>query len=210
MGEAKTFEQIRKAETAAKCFAIVKSNDDKRLVFGWANVATRVTGEVIEDFQDDIIEIEVLEKAAYEYVLHFGTAGEMHERGGVGRLVESVVFTKEKAAAMNVYAALQTNPSILERIKYQGSEANPADVTANVLAQLFKVDEFVVAEAVVNRGKIGAEDKMEFVCDPNSLLLCYTTSAPAIDEPSAGYTFAWDMLGNGQYMAVQKAFSRNA
>ena len=107
-------------------------------------------------------------------------------------------------AGINVYGALQTNPSILERIKYQGSEANPADVTANVLAQLFKVDEFVVAESVINRAPIGAEDDLQFVCNPDSLLLCYTTNAPAIDEPSAGYTFAWDMLGNGQYTAVQQ------
>ena len=34
------------------------------------------------------------------------------------------------------------------------------------------------------------------------MLLCYTTNSPAIDEPSAGYTFTWDMLGNGQWMAV--------
>jgi len=105
---------------------------------------------------------------------------------------------------INVFAALQTNPSILERIKYHGSEANPAEVTANVLAQLFKVKEFVVGESVVNRAKIGEKDKLEFVCDPNALLLCYTTDAPAIDEPSAGYTFAWDMLGNNQYLAVQQ------
>jgi hypothetical protein len=83
-------------------FKIVKSDDDKRLVFGWANVAVRASGEVIKDFQNDIIEIEVLEKAVYEYTLDFGTAGEMHQRGGVGRLVESVVFTKEKAAAMGI------------------------------------------------------------------------------------------------------------
>ncbi|MCL2215408.1 MAG: XkdF-like putative serine protease domain-containing protein [Defluviitaleaceae bacterium] len=83
-------------------FAILKSEDDQRLVFGWASVAARVDGEVIEDHQRDIIETEVLEKAAYEYTLDFGTAGEMHQRGGVGRLVESVVFTKEKAAAMGI------------------------------------------------------------------------------------------------------------
>ena len=105
---------------------------------------------------------------------------------------------------INVFGALQTNPSILERIKYQGSEANPADVTVNVLAQLFKVREVVVSEAVINRAPIGVEDDLQFVCEPNDLLLCYTTDAPAIDEPSAGYTFAWDMLGNGQYVAMQQ------
>ncbi|MCL2388110.1 MAG: hypothetical protein FWC89_11280 [Defluviitaleaceae bacterium] len=111
---------------------------------------------------------------------------------------------------INVFGALQSNPAILERIKFQGSEANPADVTTNVLAQLFKVKEFVVSEAVVNRAKIGMDDDLQFVCDPNALLLCYTTDAPAIDEPSAGYTFAWDMLGNGQYMAVQQYLGQPA
>jgi hypothetical protein len=108
------------------------------------------------------------------------------------------------AMGVNVFAALQTNPTILERIKYQGSEANPADVTENVLAQLFKVKEIVVAEAVYNSAPIGAPDNMQFICDPNSVLLTYTTDAPSIDEPSAGYTFTWDMLGNGQYTAVQQ------
>jgi hypothetical protein len=89
-------------EKMPRNYSIVKSDDDRRLVFGWASVAVRVTGEVIEDWQNDIVEIDVLEKAAYDYVLDFGTAGEMHERGGVGRLVESVVFTKEKAAAMGI------------------------------------------------------------------------------------------------------------
>jgi hypothetical protein len=72
----------------------MKSDDDKRLVFGWASVAVRADGEVIEDWQEDIIDIADLEAAAYEFTADYGTAGEMHERGGVGRLVESVVFTK--------------------------------------------------------------------------------------------------------------------
>ena len=104
----------------------------------------------------------------------------------------------------NAYTALTVNPSILERIKYQGSEANPANVTANVLAQLFGLDEVIIAESVYNAAPYGALDDMRFICDPDSALLTYTTSAPSIDEPSAGYTFTWDMLGNGQYTAVQQ------
>ena len=108
MGGAKTFEQTRGACAPATGMkkthrlAVMKSDDDKRLVFGWASVAVRVNGEVIEDYQEDIVEIDELEKAAYEYVAKFGTAGENHERGGVGRLIESAVFTKEKAAAMGI------------------------------------------------------------------------------------------------------------
>ena len=108
MGGAMTFGQARGACTPATGdnsthrLTVMKSDDDKKQVFGWASVAVRVSGEVIEDHQEDIIEIDELEKAAYEYVAEFGAAGEMHERGGVGRLIESVVFTKEKAAAMGI------------------------------------------------------------------------------------------------------------
>lgn len=83
-------------------FIITKSDDDERLVFGWANVAVRVDGEQITDWQGDMIDPEELEKAAYNYVAEFGTAGEMHRRGGVGKVIESCVFTKEKAEALGI------------------------------------------------------------------------------------------------------------
>ena len=43
---------------------------------------------------------------------------------------------------------------------------------------------------------------MQFIGDPNAFLLTYAPNTPAIDEPSAGYIFTWDMLGNGQYMPI--------
>lgn len=46
--------------------------------------------------EGDIIEPEELENAAYEYVRLYGDGGEMHGRGGVAVLIESVVFTEEK------------------------------------------------------------------------------------------------------------------
>ena len=105
---------------------------------------------------------------------------------------------------VNVFSALTVNGAILDRIKYQGSEANPANVTANVLAQLFGLDEVIVAKSVHNAAAPGQAGNLQFICDPDDALLVYTTSAPSIDEPSAGYTFTWDMLGNGQYTAVQQ------
>jgi len=83
-------------------FKIAKSDDDKRLAFGWANVSIRTDGEVIEDWQEDIIEPEELEKAAYQFVELYREGGEMHERGGVAVLVESVVFTQEKQKAIGI------------------------------------------------------------------------------------------------------------
>lgn len=83
-------------------FKITKSDDEKMLAFGWANVSVRTDGEVIEDFQNDIVEPEELESAAYNFVELYREGGEMHERGGAAVLIESVVFTKEKVAAMGI------------------------------------------------------------------------------------------------------------
>ncbi|MCU7380510.1 hypothetical protein OBO34_19545 [Clostridiales Family XIII bacterium ASD5510] len=98
------------------------------------------------------------------------------------------------------FKALKNNPTILERVKYGGSTANPALVTENVLAQLFGIDQVLVFKSTYNAAAQGQPDDMQFICNPNDALLTYTTNSPAIDEPSAGYIFAWDMLGNGQYM----------
>lgn len=85
-------------------FKVAKSDDDKMLAFGWASVAIRADGEIIEDWQGDIIEPEELERAAYEYVLLYRDGGEMHDpdKGVVATLIESVVFTPEKMQAMGI------------------------------------------------------------------------------------------------------------
>lgn len=83
-------------------FKIMKSDDEKMLAFGWASVSMRVDGELIEDWQKDIVEPQELEHAAYEYVRLYREGGEMHERGGAAILIESVVFTEEKMKAMGI------------------------------------------------------------------------------------------------------------
>lgn len=83
-------------------FKIHKSDDDEMLAFGWANVAITAEGEQITDLQEDIVDPEVLEQAAYNFVEFYREGGEMHERGGCAVLVESVMFTKEKMAVMGI------------------------------------------------------------------------------------------------------------
>ncbi len=85
-------------------FQIRKSDEEKMLAFGWASVSMRVNGELITDWQGDMIEPKELEDAAYEYVRLYREGGEMHERGGVAVLIESVVFTEEKMQAMGIPA----------------------------------------------------------------------------------------------------------
>lgn len=103
-----------------------------------------------------------------------------------------------------VFDALVLHPAILERVKYGGTTANPANVTANVLAQLFGVEDLVILESTNNEAKMGKEADMQFIGDPKALLLAYATANPSIEEPSAGYIFTWDMLGDGQIMPIRQ------
>ena len=108
-------------------FKIMKSDDEKMLAFGWASVSMRVDGELIEDWQKDIVEPEELENAAYNYVLLYREGGEMHERGGAAVLIESVVFTEEKMKAIGIPAGTLpvgwwigfkvTDPDVWEKVK---------------------------------------------------------------------------------------------
>ena len=102
------------------------------------------------------------------------------------------------------FTALKNHPDILERVKYTGSSANPAVVNENVLAQILGFAEVKVLEATYNAAEEGQPDDMQFVCESDGALMTYTTNTPAIDEPSAGYIFTWDMLGNGNWMATDQ------
>ena len=61
----------------------------------------------IIDKQDDVIMPEDLEKAAYDFVLYSRDQGDMHEQKGVGRLIESMVFTKQKQDLLGIDLGLQ-------------------------------------------------------------------------------------------------------
>lgn len=86
----------------SKPFDIVKvDGDDKQQVFGWASISS-IGGEDVVDKQDDIIPEDELERAAYDYVLYHRQQGDMHERMGVGRVIESMMFTKEKQGLLGI------------------------------------------------------------------------------------------------------------
>lgn len=102
------------------------------------------------------------------------------------------------------FVALKNHPDILERVKYSGSTPNPAVVNENVLAQLLGLEQVKVLYGTYNKAAEGQETDMDFVCESDGALLCYTTPNPRIDEPSAGYIFTWDMLGNGNWMVTDR------
>lgn len=85
---------------------ILKAEPDQQLIFGWASIVEK-DGQLIIDKQDDVIMPEDLEKAAYDFVLYSRDQGDMHEQKGVGRLIESMVFTKQKQDLLGIDLGLQ-------------------------------------------------------------------------------------------------------
>ena len=81
---------------------ITKKDDEKQYAFGWAKIAVTVDGEQLVDRQEDLVASEDLEETAYKFVEFYREAGEMHERGGAGILIESIVFTAEKMRVMGL------------------------------------------------------------------------------------------------------------
>lgn len=80
---------------------VTKVDPDKHLVFGWASVAKR-DGKLIVDKQGDIIDVPDLEAAAYDFVLFSREGDLLHVTGPTSRCVESMVFTAEKCAKLNI------------------------------------------------------------------------------------------------------------
>lgn len=85
---------------------VSKMDTEKRQVFGWASVI-EVGGEPVIDLQDDVMTIETIEKAAYNYVHGSRKGGRQHERQGeeplhVSDMIESFVLTPEKKEKMGI------------------------------------------------------------------------------------------------------------
>ncbi len=80
---------------------VVKTDSDRQIAFGWASVVEK-GGKPIADRQGDVISESDMEDAAYAYVAEQRGSGEMHKRVGVGKLIESCVFSKEKQEALGI------------------------------------------------------------------------------------------------------------
>ena len=80
---------------------LIKSNAKKRLVYGWASVATK-GGEVVEDQQGDVIDdIDNLREVVHDFMgSRVGKA--MHEGAQVGTIVDSIVLDRDLQDALGI------------------------------------------------------------------------------------------------------------
>ena len=108
----------------------------------------------------------------------------------------------------DTYRVLRNHPDIIDRVKYTG---NSVPDTA-YLANLFGLDEVLVAKSVKNTAKEGQTGSFDFNFGKTALLL-HSADAPGLLTPSAGYNFMWrgvsdDLgltVGTKQYRVEEKA-----
>jgi len=80
---------------------ILKTDDEQRMVYGWASVVTE-KGEPVVDRQGDVIEADTLVKAVNEFMEHVRVGKAMHTGDQVGTVVHSLPVTKEIGEALGI------------------------------------------------------------------------------------------------------------
>ena len=84
---------------------VSKVDEAQQNVFGWASIVTKADGTVVEDHQGDVIDPADLEHAAYQFMAESRASGQDHDgETPDGEVIESMVMTTEKAAAMGIPA----------------------------------------------------------------------------------------------------------
>lgn len=99
-----------------------------------------------------------------------------------------------------VHAKLKLHPLVKEQFKYTSSES----ITPEMLARVFEVERYIVAESVYATNIEGATAAYDFIAGKHALL-CY--SAPSgSDGATAGRVFKWTGYGNTDGIAIQSYF----
>jgi len=115
---------------------------------------------------------------------------------GYKRGMESTTSFEPNKLVMSkvVFDVLKRHEQVKEQIKYTSA----SNVTAQLLAKLFEVDEVVVLSAVYDSAAYGASASMDYIAG-NHMLLLHVTDSPSLESPSAGYNFAWSGYGKNGY-----------
>lgn len=104
--------------------------------------------------------------------------------------------------ATDVFDVLTEHADILERVKYGGGPANPANITAEALAAVFGLKNVFVTGAVTATSNEGATALTTDFIAAGSALLVYVPDTAGVDVPMSGAVFSWNVNGsrNGWYV----------
>jgi cation transport regulator ChaB len=80
---------------------ILKTDDEQRIVYGWASVVTE-NGVPVVDRQGDVIEADTLVKAVNEFMEHVRVGKTMHSGDQTGMVIHSLPVTKEICESLGI------------------------------------------------------------------------------------------------------------
>ena len=119
-------------------------------------------------------------------------------RNGATGIVEATGYEPNTLVlGFQVFQTLLDHPDIIDRIKYQNTNGNPAMANKRILAELFGVERVVVSKAIETTSDEGQTNTSSFICGKDALLV-YSAPSPSVNTPSAGYTFSWQGYLGGQ------------
>lgn len=98
-------------------YSVLKSDDAQQNIFGWSYVSVTKDGEEVVDFSGEILDIDTLEAATYDFVIRSRASGEDHTPDISGVLIESVVMTDEKFEAWSMGGNGQVDQEALDALR---------------------------------------------------------------------------------------------
>lgn len=101
---------------------------------------------------------------------------------------------------------LMANPQILGRINGGATIANPAMIDMTLLANVFGVEQVLIADAVSNTAAAGATEVADYMIK-DQILLTYSPESAGLETPASGLIFAWNSIPNVSWGISMETFS---
>lgn len=123
-------------------------------------------------------------------------------REGVLAVLQRTGFKPNKLVlGARTFKRLQEHPRFRQYVQYTAMSS----VTRQILAQIFELEQVVVCESVQATNVEGATGVYGFI-QGNHALLEYVPPAPALEVPSAAYTFFWRgaSYGLGEVLGIKQ------
>lgn len=120
-----------------------------------------------------------------------------------GLKANKIVLTRD------IIDTLMANPQVLGRINGGATIANPALIDETLIAQIFGVEQIVVAEAVTNAAAVGATATPAYMLT-DQLLMVHTPASAGLDTPASGLIFAWNAIPNVSWGISMESFTDDA
>lgn len=128
-------------------------------------------------------------------------------------LVTDAIQQMPNTLVMNhsVFLTLKDHPDLIDRVKFSAAQSSimPSLVTEQTLAQVFGVDQVLVAKSFKNTAVKGQVASVTPVWN-DTVYLAYVPQRPGLRTMALGYTFAWNVNGIGNNGHVVETWRNDA